>query len=222
MRLSVIIPVLNEEKTIEEILSRVLTQKEVSEVVVVDDGSTDKTRVIVESVKDPRVKIFSHIKNQGKGAAIRTGIANVSGDFMIIQDADLEYDPKEYHGHLDIASEKTVVYGSRLKTNNPRAYFLTYLGNVVLTKLANFFFGLNLTDSYTCYKLLPVKIAKGLSLSSSGFEIEAEITAKLGKTRVPVIEIPISYQPRGYKAGKKIKFRDAVLGAWTLLKIRLT
>lgn len=228
MKLSVIIPVLNEEGTVSKIINKVLAQKEVLEVIVVDDGSTDKTlpklkdfyNNLSKSRKD-LLRIFTHTKNLGKGAAIRTGITKIKGDFIIIQDADLEYNPQEYKKLLEKVSEKTVVYGSRILADNPRAYIRTYLGNMLISNLYNLLFGTKLTDLYTCYKLLPARIAKNLNLSSNGFEIEAEISAKLARQRVQIIEVPISYKPRSYEKGKKIKARDALFGVFVLLKIKL-
>lgn len=219
--LSVIIPVLNEQETINKVLNKVLSQKEVVEIIVVDDGSTDKTPHILKKIKHKKIKIFTHLKNQGKGAAICTGLEKVKGDYIIIQDADLEYDPSEFKKLLEIADTKTVVFGSRILGNNPHAYTRTYLGNVLLSSLASFLFNKKLTDTYTCYKLIPTKIAKNLNLKSKGFELEAEITARLLKQGTPIIEVPISYNPRSYEQGKKIKAKDALIGAWNFIKIRL-
>lgn len=220
MKLSVIIPTFNEQKTIVQIITNVCSQKKVFEVVVVDDGSTDKTLALLKKIKNKKLRIFSHNKNLGKGAAIKTGLAKVNGDFIIIQDADLEYDPTEYSKLIHVSSYSTVVYGSRIKGNNPHAYTRTYLGNTLITAFANLLFGINLSDAYTCYKLIPTKIAKDLNLSSNGFEIEAEITGKLAKKGIKIIEVPITFRPRGYEEGKKIKARDAIVGSLTFLQIR--
>ncbi len=220
MLLTVIIPVLNEEKTLERILKKVLLQKEVGEIIVVDDGSTDQTLRILDSFADPKIKVLKHQKNLGKGAAIQTGLKKARGKFIIFQDADLEYNPGEYKKLLKYTDGEQVVYGSRILNNNPHAYARTYLGNVLITQVANILFGINLTDSYTCYKLIPTKIAKSLGISSQGFEVEAEITAKLAKKRHKIIEVPISYKPRSYQQGKKIKAMDALKGTLTFLKIR--
>lgn len=229
MRLSVIIPVLNEEKTISKIIEKVLKQKDVCEIIVVDDGSRDNTPEILKRAqsklrknKRQTIKVVIHPQNKGKGAAIRTGITKVSGDFLIIQDADLEYNPEEFGELLKKASSKTVVYGSRILAKNPHAYIRTYLGNVFISAMHNLLFGDKLTDIYTCYKLLPSNIAKELKLQSNGFEIEAEITAKLAKNGIKIIEVPISYKPRSYEKGKKIKAKDALIGAYTLLKIKFS
>ncbi|KKR92165.1 MAG: Glycosyltransferase, group 2 family [Candidatus Daviesbacteria bacterium GW2011_GWB1_41_15] len=222
MKMSVIIPTFNEEKTIAKTLKAVLEQKVVGEVIIVDDGSRDKTADILQENKsrDWRIKLIFHQKNLGKGAAVRTGLSEVSSDYVLIQDADLEYDPVEYNKLISKASPGRAVYGSRLLTKNPHAYTRTYLGNVALTGLGNLLFGTSLTDSYTGYKLLPTKIIKALNLSSNGFELEAEITAKLAKRKIPIIEVPISFRPRKYEQGKKIKAEDALIGALTFLKIK--
>ena len=220
MKLSVIIPAFNEEKTILKIIKKVLLQPNVHEIIVVDDGSTDNTLEILRKIKNKKLKIFSHPRNLGKGAAIRTGLNESQGDFILIQDGDLEYDPREYPKLLQFASLSTVVYGSRIKGNNPHAYTRTYIGNTLITTFANLLFGIKLSDSYTCYKLLPSKVAKDLNLKSNGFEIEAEITGKLAKKGIKIVEVPIKFKPRTYEQGKKIKAKDAIFGAFTFLKIR--
>lgn len=221
MRLSVIIPVFNEAKTIGEIVNRVLRQKLVYEIIIVDDGSKDNSRDILTRIKKSKVRIIFHSLNRGKGAAIKTGIDNAHGDYIIVQDADLEYDPVEFVGLAKLAKQRVVVYGSRIMGNNRHAYTRTYIGNVVLTKFCNLLFGTNLTDSYTCYKLLPTKIAKSLRISTRGFEVEAEITGKLARAGIAIVEVPIKYNPRTYQQGKKIKTRDAWVGLWTFLRIRM-
>lgn len=222
MLISIIIPVLNEEKSIKEVVTKVLAQKSVGEIIIVNDGSTDSTPEIIEKLKNKKVKVLNHSTNQGKGKAIRTGLNAVTMEYLLIQDADLEYNPNEYVNLIKKVDKNTVVYGSRLKKDNKYAYNRTYLGNVVLTKLSNFLYGINLTDSYTCYKLIPTKVMKNLNLYSNGFEIEAEITAKLAKHKVKIIEVPISYIPRKYEDGKKIKALDAIKGIITLCKEKLS
>ena len=222
MKISVIIPAFNEEKTIAKTLAAVLKQKVVEEVIVVDDGSRDKTANILKKnqSQDVRIKLIFHQKNRGKGAAIRTGLSQVTSDYVLIQDADLEYDPTDFQNLISKASPNHAVYGSRLLTKNPHAYTRTYLGNVALTALANLLFGTSLTDAYTGYKLLPTKIMRALNLSAKGFELEAEITAKLAKRKIPIVEVPISFRPRKYEQGKKIKAKDALTGILTFLKIK--
>ena len=220
MTLTVIIPVFNEQKTIKESIREVLSQSAVDRILIVDDGSTDKTPEILGSISNNKIKVITHDKNLGKGSALRTGFSKVGGGFVIVQDADLEYNPTEYSKLIKSASPNTAVYGSRIRGQNAHAYTRTYLGNVLVTAVCNLLFGTKLTDSYTCYKLLPTKIAKGLKLRSNGFEIEAEITAKLLKKGIKIIEIPIKYNPRTYEQGKKIKAKDALLGILTYLRIR--
>ena len=221
MQITVIIPVFNESQTIGKILDKVLSQKSVSEIIIVDDGSSDKTPEILRKFKKPQIKIITHSKNMGKGAALQSALKEVSGNYLIIQDADLEYDPSQYSLLLAHAKPNTAVYGSRLLVDtNKHAYFSTYLGNVFITWVFNILFNRNLTDTYTCYKLLPCKLAKSLNLSSNGFAIEAEITGKLAKKGIKIIEVPIKFLPRKYEQGKKIKAKDAFIGLWTFLKIR--
>ena len=222
MSLSVNIPVYNEEKTISQVIKKVLKQPEVFEVVIVDDGSVDKTRDILKSIKNPKVKVFFQEKNQGKGAALIRGFKESKGDFVVVQDADLEYDPGQLGMLLKYAKPGVAVYGSRLMTSNPRAYFLSLMGNKLLTWFYNLLFSDNLTDSYTCYKLIPTKIVNSLDLESSGFEIEAEITAKLARRNIKIKEVPISYSPRKYAEGKKIKAPDAFKGLWTYFVVWLS
>ncbi len=222
MEISIIIPAYNEEKTIKETIKKVVKQKNILEIVVVDDGSTDKTGLILEKIRKntPKLKNITHIKNQGKGAAICTALAKAKGEFVLIQDADLEYNPSEYVKLFEAAGPQRVVYGSRLLEKNPRAYNRTYLGNIFLTLFCNILFGTKLTDSYTCYKLIPTKIARSLDLHANGFEMEAEITAKIAKRNIPIVEVPISYRPRTYKEGKKIKAIDAIKGLLLFTKIK--
>lgn len=226
MKLSVIIPTYNEGKTIEKIIDKVFLQKNIYEVIVVNDGSSDDTQQKLQSIterfqKSKNLKIITHEKNMGKGAAIKTGFENVEGDAIIIQDADLEYNPKEYSILLKKYSGQNVIYGSRILGNNRHAYKRTYLGNITLTWINNLLFETNLTDIYTCYKLIPAKIAKKLNLCSHGFEIEAEITAKLLNMGVKITEVPITFNPRYYEEGKKIKAVDAIKGIYTLLYYKL-
>jgi glycosyltransferase involved in cell wall biosynthesis len=224
MQLSVIIPVFNEESTIKEILERVLGQNNVQEIIIVDDGSSDKTFDILQrsKIKNSKLKILRHLKNKGKGAAIRTGISKAKGDYILIQDADLEYDPREYKKLIRELKFARVIYGSRIMGKSPHAYFLTYLGNIAITAICNILFGTKLTDIYTCYKLIPANIIKNLQLNSNGFEIEGEITGKLLKRGISIREVAIGYKPRSYEKGKKIKAKDAVKGALKLLSVRFS
>lgn len=224
MQLSVIIPIYNEEETLEKILNKVLKQKNVDEVIAVDDGSKDKTPEILRRLakKNKKLKVVTHKRNQGKGAAIKTGIKNISGKLTIIQDADLEYNPEEFEKLLAKSTKKNVVYGSRMMGKNPHAYARTYMGNLLLTSFCNLLFSTNLTDIYTCYKLVPRKKLQDIKINSTGFELEAEITAKLLSDKVEILEVPISYKPRTYEKGKKIKASDALKGVFTLIKIRFS
>lgn len=224
MQLSVIIPIYNEEETAERLLKKVLKLKNVSEVIAVNDGSKDKTPEILKKVakENKNLKVITHKKNQGKGAAIKTGIKNITKELAVIQDADLEYNPEEFEKLLKKATKNNAVYGSRMKGKNPHAYTRTYAGNLLLTSFCNLLFGTELTDIYTCYKLIPKKIFQNLKIESSGFELEAEITAKLLSKKVNIVEVPITYKPRTYEKGKKIKAVDAIKGILTLLKIKFS
>jgi glycosyltransferase involved in cell wall biosynthesis len=227
MKLSVIIPVLNEETTVKTILDKVIGLKDIYEVIVINDGSTDKTLQILQKLKKSarfakKLKIISHNTNLGKGGAVRSGIKMVKGDYTIIQDADLEYDPTEFPKLTNLITKSGVVYGSRIMGKSKHAYLRTYLGNIAITTFCNVLFGSKLTDSYTCYKLIPTNIFKSLNLKSSGFEIEAEITAKLLKKKIQIKEVAIKYKPRSYEKGKKIKAKDAIIGALVLLGIRFS
>ena len=234
MKLSVIIPVFNEEKTIEKIVNLVLTEKTPKEIIIVDDGSTDGTLKKVQSAilrlrSGQESKIFKQPKNMGKGAAVRRGIENATGDVLVIQDADLEYDPADYRRLLEpiVAGETEVVFGSRLKDlkfrisgKSKTPLPLHYLTNRFLSFLTNVFYGSHLTDMETCYKMMTKKVYKNLDLVSNGFEIEPEITAKVLKKGFKILEVPIRTKPRTYEEGKKIKAEDAVWAVFTLVRYR--
>jgi len=228
MKLSIIIPVFNEEKTILEILKRVINVEIPNidkEIVVVNDGSTDGTASVISNIK-----IINHKENQGKGAAVRTGINNSSGDYILIQDADLEYNPKDIPLLLEpiLQGKAIVVYGTRLKRlpnfikdERTPQFLLHYIGNKCLSLLTSVLYGQWITDMETCYKLFPKKAALDLHLRSRGFDFEPEITAKLLKKGYKILEVPISTIPRGYNEGKKLNtFRDGFVALWTLLKYR--
>ncbi|MBU2577242.1 glycosyltransferase family 2 protein [Patescibacteria group bacterium] len=229
MKLSVVIPVFNEEKTIEKIVEKVLSEETPKEIIIVDDGSFDKTREILKRIKGNNIKVIFHEKNRGKGAAVRTGIKNAGGDFLIIQDADLEYDPECYQKLVNITSrEIKVVYGTRLKNLKFRLFGkqktpmpLHFVANRFLTSLTNFLYGSKITDLETCYKLMAKEVYQSINLVSSGFEIEPEITAKILKKGFEILETPIVFKPRTYKQGKKIKGKDAVKAVYTLIKYRI-
>lgn len=232
-------PVYNEKNTIEKTINKVVfTDLSLlnieKEIVIVDDGSKDGTKEILkkrqsgktaEFQSENQIKIIYHEKNQGKGAAIRTGFENSKGEIIIIQDADLEYDPGEYANLIRPIIEKKyeVVYGSRLMKgkNNPIIYLRYYLGNKVMSFAVSILFGNKITDAYTCYKVFTRKVLNSISLKSNGFEIEAELTAKFLKNGYKILELPITYNPRSLIEGKKINWKDAVKGIFTLIRIRI-
>lgn len=222
MKLSVIMPVYNEEKTLYEIINRIKSVNIDKELVIVDDGSQDKTRQILNNIKGDFIKILRHPHDRGKGAAIRTGLNYVSGDMVIIQDADLEYDPNDYIKLIKPIEDKTaeVVYGSRFLTKNKVTTPVHYFVNRFLTSLINLLFGCRLTDMETCYKVFKTKIIKGLDLESNGFEIEPELTIKTIKKGYKIYEVPISYRSRSYHEGKKITWKDGIKTLLAILKYR--
>jgi len=227
MLLSVIMPVYNEQATIQEIIHRVLAVKLDLELIIVDDCSIDGTREIlntlVETAADSRIKILYHAQNQGKGAAIRTGIQNVNGDVTVIQDADLEYDPMDLPDMLQpiLDGKADAVYGSRLIGRGPHRvlFFWHMLGNKLLTLLSNIFTNLNLTDMESCYKMVRTDILKQIKIEQNRFGFEPEITAKLAKIKgIRLYEIGISYFGRSYEEGKKITWKDGFQAIWCILK----
>lgn len=225
LNVSVIIPVYDERETILEVLRRVQATGLVQEILVVDDGSRDGTRELLKAIegKDPGVRILLHPKNQGKGAAVRTGIQQASGEVILIQDADLEYDPRDYPALLQPLAEGTadVVYGSRfLGSRGREALFWSRVANAFLTLATNLLYGNTLSDMETGYKVFRRQVAAEIPLRARGFEFEPEFTAKLLKRRVRIREVPIHFNPRGYAEGKKIKPRDALIALWTLIRCR--
>lgn len=224
MNLTVIIPVYNEIKTIEEILRRVKKTGVAQEILIVDDGSSDGTREFLATLKDdPLIRVVLHEKNQGKGAAVRTGIREAAGDYLIIQDADLEYDPRDYPALMQPIEEGVaeVVFGSRfLGAARRPILFWNMIANKILTFMTNILYNNILTDMETGYKLFPRSIALDMPLHARGFEFEPEFTAKLLKRRVRIYEVPIRFTPREYSEGKKIKMSDAFVAVWALLKYR--
>ena len=227
MKISIIVPIFNEEITVGKILPRIISQKNIFEIIVVDDGSTDSTPKILKKLNQKKdfkkiLKIITHKSNHGKGYAIRTGMAIANGDYILIQDGDLEYDPQDYTKLTKFITSDNCVFGSRILAKNPYAYLRTYFGNRVVTALCNFLFSSHLTDVYTCFKLIPRKFIKQMRLKSTGFEIETEITAKLLKNKIKITETAISYHPRNYQNGKKIKTIDAVKGVLKLIQVRIS
>ena len=224
--LGVVIPVYNEEKTLHLIVNRVLARPEVGELVIVNDCSTDKTWETMQGLAgtDPRIRIFSHEINQGKGAALRTGFEHVKSDIIIIQDADLEYDPDEYPKLLMpiICGRADVVYGSRFLGSGMHRvlYYWHSLGNQFLTILSNMFTNLNLTDMETCYKVFRREILKDIRIEENRFGFEPEITAKVAKMKIRIYEVSISYYGRTYDEGKKIGWKDGVRAIWCIIKYR--
>ncbi len=224
MKLSVIIPVYNEVDNIEEILKRVKATKKASEILVVDDGSQDGTREVLKKLDGKeKVRVILHEKNQGKGAAVRTGLDAAAGEILLIQDADLEYDPRDYATLLQPLEEgiADVVYGSRF-LGGPRrvAMFWHMVANRLLTFMTNILYDTILSDMETGYKVFRRKVVVGMKLRSKRFDFEPEFTAKLLKRHYRIYEVPISFNPRDYSQGKKIKLKDAFEAVWTLLKYR--
>ncbi len=222
---SVVMPAYNEIDTIEEIIRRVLAVPIRIELIVVDDGSTDGTRELLQKLQRERhFKVILQSKNGGKGSALRAGFAQVTGDIVIIQDADLEYSPEEYPALIELicAGRADVVYGSRFLGRHRVFLFTHYLGNKLLTCLTNVLYNTILTDMETCFKVMRVEVLRSFVLRSNGFGIEPEITAKIFKRRYRVYEIPITYDGRGYDEGKKITWRDGLVALGVLLKYRFT
>lgn len=227
--LSIIIPVYNEKDTLLQLIERVRDIEITKEILIVDDGSTDGTSTLIRDAitgKFPDVKTFEHEANRGKGAAIRTAIQQANGDYIVIQDADLEYDPKEYFTLLApiLDGRADVVYGSRFLGGGAHRVLLFWhrLGNSFLTLLSNMCTNLNLTDMEVGYKVFKSEVLKNINLKSDRFDFEPEITAKVAKKRYRIYEVPISYSGRDYSEGKKIGWRDGIQAIWTIIKYRFT
>ena len=223
--ISVVIPVYNEVNTIKEIVRRVQAVDLVKEIIIVDDASTDDTKDVLNELKDgKRVTVFFHQSNQGKGAALRTAFQHVKGEIVIIQDADLEYDPQEYSKLIKpiIEGKADAVYGSRFLGGSHRVlFFWHYVGNKIFTLLSNMLTNLNLTDMETCYKVFKTSLLKQFTIKSNRFGVEPEITAKLAKLKCRIYEVDISYSGRDYTEGKKINWKDGIAALYWILKYNL-
>jgi len=224
MNLSVIIPVYNEVQNIREILKRVQATGLAWEILIVDDGSTDGTRDILKELDGTdQIRVVLHEQNQGKGAAVRTGFSEAKGDIFLIQDADLEYDPRDYPAIMKPIEEgiADVVYGSRFLGGPRRStMFLHMIANKLLTLATNILYNNILTDMETGYKIFRREVLDGITIHSNSFNFEPEFTAKILKKKVRIFEVPISFNPRDYSDGKKIKLHDAFEAIWALLKYR--
>jgi len=228
-KLSVVMPVYNEQATLRDIVAAVLAVPIPKELILVDDGSRDRSREILgELAKLPDVRVFMHPENRGKGAALRTGFENARGDVVIVQDADLEYDPADYPQLIEpiLRGDADVVYGSRYLVDErdpgrPRDAFVHYLGNRVLTWFSNLFTGLNLTDMETCYKCFRRSVLTSIVIESRRFTVEPEFTAKVARLPVRIFETPIRYRGRKFSEGKKIGWRDAIAAFWAIARYSL-
>ena len=226
MQLSVIIPVYNERRWIAEVLARVLAVDVDKQVVVVDDGSTDGTAEWLaewQAGQPEWITVLRHPSNRGKAAAVRTGLARATGACVLLQDGDLEYDPNDYRRLLQPFAEGAgqVVYGTRLPSQcRKHMFFRHWLGNVVLTGLTNRLYGASLTDLMTCYKLFARDVIAGFDIESDGFDIEPELTARVLRKGLRIVEVPVSYAPRTYAEGKKMRALSLVSVAWTLIRLR--
>ena len=223
--ISVVMPVYNERTTIEEIIRRVLAVPVRTELIVVDDGSKDGTRdILAPLAEELKFKLILQPANSGKGAALRRGFEEVTGDLVVIQDADLEYSPEEFPELIELICQgrADVVYGSRFLGRHRVFLFTHYLGNRLLTFITNMLYNTMLSDMETCYKVMRTEVLRSMKLESNGFGIEPEMTAKIFKRHYRVYEVPITYDGRGYDEGKKITWRDGVVALWVLLKYRFT
>ena len=222
--LSVVMPVYNERATVESMIERVLAVPLRKELIVVDDGSRDGTSDILRDLQRTHSFKLLQKPNGGKGSALRAGFREVTGDLVVIQDADTEYSPEEFPALIELICQgrADVVYGSRFLGRHRVFLFTHYLGNLFLTFLTNVLYNTMLTDMETCYKAMRVEVLRSFKLESDGFGIEPEMTAKIFKRGYRVYEVPITYDGRGYEEGKKITWRDGVVALWVLLKYRFT
>ncbi len=223
--LSVVMPVYNEAGTVEDVIRRVLCVPIRIQLVVVDDGSTDGTRPMLEALhRELGFRLVLQAANQGKGAALRRGFAEVTGDIVVIQDADLEYSPEEFPQLIDMICQgrADVVYGSRFLGRHRAFLFTHYVGNRLLTLVTNVLYNTMLSDMETCYKAMRVDVLRSITIRSDGFGIEPELTAKIFKLGYKVFEVPITYNGRGYEDGKKIGWRDGLVALWVLVRYRFS
>ena len=221
MKISIVIPVYNEEKTVQEMISKVRQIPFEKEIIVVDDGSTDKTAEILHSLQGDTLILLRHERNKGKGAALRTGFSRASGDIIIIQDADLEYNPEDYQALLQPILERKadVVYGSRFLSGPHRVlFFWHFAGNKFLTFLSNILSNLNLSDMETGYKVFKKEVLNQIKLKSNRFGFEPEFTIKIAKKKMRVYEVPIGYYGRDYSEGKKITWKDGLAAIYALFR----
>ena len=223
-KLSIVIPAYNEKDTIDEIVKRVQNVEYEKEIIIIDDCSNDGTRDKIDKISGDNIKKLYHEKNRGKGAALRTGFQHATGDIVIIQDADLEYNPNEYSNLIEpiVEGKADAVYGSRFLGGPHRvSFFWHYVGNKILTTLSNIMTNLILTDMETCYKVFKTEIIKDINIRSNHFGFEPEITAKLAKRKCIIYEMPISYSGRDYDEGKKIGWKDGIVALYCVVRFRL-
>lgn len=225
-KVSIIIPIYNEEKTLLEILGKVekVDLGELKkEIILIDDYSKDNSRDILKTLKDSgKYKIIFHDRNRGKGAALQSGFREAAGDIIMIQDADLEYNPNDYLKVLQpiLSDRADVCYGSRMTGNNPVGYWYYYLGNYIISLVTRLLYGCKITDVETCYKFFKRDILDKINIKAASFDFEAEFSAKILKNKFRYAEVPISYDPRSFSEGKKISWKDGVRAIWVLVKYK--
>lgn len=224
MNVTVIMPVFNEQATVSKAVHQVLAISAVKQLIIVDDASTDDSLKTIKKIKDKKIIVLTHIKNKGKGGCIQTALSFVTGDLVIINDADLEYDPNDYEKLLlPIKLGKAeVVYGSRFKGPHTNMFFWHYVGNQFLNFLINILYNTTLSDMESCYKVIPTKILKSLQLTAKRFDFEPEVTCKILKRKIRIYEVPISYSGRGYEQGKKMHWTQGLAACQMILKERFS